>query len=288
VYITQYDKWKISLSFLILLIAIVTMGWGQFVEVNVDIDMRRLRDGDRQLFNTFAEDIKQYYQNTQFSPDVADLEIIIDIRLIIESVSQGGSQTTVNAQAIFTNKRDQYFYAKGIQFPYSSGQKIIYTPTFYPLSSFLDYYAFMFIATELDTWDYMGGTSYYNRAVELSDIGKDSDWSQGWNDRWKKSRKIKNNQYLRSMRFNFFMALDALAAEKVDINLVKTSMNIFYEDLKEIDKKLGINKETLKFLEAYHINIAELLAALKLWKALELLKHYDYDHNKVYESYLKN
>ena len=287
-YITQYDKWKISLSFLILLIAIVTMGWGQFVEVNVDIDMRRLRDGDRQLFNTFAEDIKQYYQNTQFSPDVADLEIIIDIRLIIESVSQGGSQTTVNAQAIFTNKRDQYFYAKGIQFPYSSGQKIIYTPTFYPLSSFLDYYAFMFIATELDTWDYMGGTSYYNRAVELSDIGKDSDWSQGWNDRWKKSRKIKNNQYLRSMRFNFFMALDALAAEKVDINLVKTSMNIFYEDLKEIDKKLGINKETLKFLEAYHINIAELLAALKLWKALELLKHYDYDHNKVYESYLKN
>ena len=90
------------------------------------------------------------------------------------------------------------------------------------------------------------------------------------------------------MRFNFFMALDALAAEKVDINLVKTSMNIFYEDLKEIDKKLGINKETLKFLEAYHINIAELLAALKLWKALELLKHYDYDHNKVYESYLKN
>ena len=153
------------------------MGWGQFVEVNVDIDMRRLRDGDRQLFNTFAEDIKQYYQNTQFSPDVSDLEIIIDIRLIIESVSQGGSQTTVNAQAIFTNKRDQYFYAKGIQFPYSSGQKIIYTPTFYPLSSFLDYYAFMFIATELDTWDYMGGTSYYNRAVELSDIGKDSDWS---------------------------------------------------------------------------------------------------------------
>ena len=264
------------------------MGWGQFVEVNVDIDMRRLRDGDRQLFNTFAEDIKQYYQNTQFSPDVSDLEIIIDIRLIIESVSQGGSQTTVNAQAIFTNKRDQYFYAKGIQFPYSTGQKIIYTPTFYPLSSFLDYYAFMFIATELDTWDYMGGTSYYNRAVGLSDIGKNSDWAQGWNDRWKKSRKIKNNQYLRSMRFNFFMALDALAAEKVDINLVKTSMNIFYEDLKEIDKKLGINKETLKFLEAYHINIAELLAALKLWKALELLKHYDYDHNKVYESYLKN
>ena len=34
--------------------------------------------------------------------------------------------------------------------------------------------------------------------------------------------------------------------------------------------------------------IAELLAALKLKEALELLILYDHDHKKVYESYLKN
>ena len=116
----------------------------------------------------------------------------------------------------------------------------------------------MFIATEMDTWEYMGGTSFFNRAIELSDLGKDSDWPNGWDDRWKKARKIKNNQYLRSMRFNFFVAMDALKAEKVDINLVKTSMSTLYEDLKSIDEKLGSNKETLKFLDTYHISIADL------------------------------
>jgi hypothetical protein len=262
--------------------------WSQFIEVNAELDLRRLSEGDRQLFTTLAEDIENYLLNTQFSADANDLEVVIDIRLVLESVSRGGSQTSINAQAIFSNKLDQYFYAKGIQFPYSQGRKMYYTTAFDPLASFLDYYAFMFIATELDTWEYMGGTSFFNRAIEISDLGKDSDWSTGWDDRWKKSRKVKSNQYLRSMRFNYFKALDALGAEDVDITIVNTAMNTFYEEMLILDKKLGSNKETLHFLRAYHESIAELMAMFNLRDALELLLIYDHDNKKVYESYLKN
>ena len=146
----------------------------------------------------------------------------------------------------------------------------------------------MFIATELDTYEYMGGTSFFNRAIELADLGKDSDWSNGWDDRWKKSRKIKSNQYLRSMRFNYFTALDALASEEVDITIVKNAMNTFHEDLLTLDKKMGSNKETLHFLKAYHESIAELLSVINYKESLKLLLLYDHDHKKVYESYLKN
>ena len=274
-----------SVAFFLL---ISSFSWSQFIEVKAELDLRRLSEGDRQLFTTLAEDIENYLLNTQFSADANDLEVVIDIRLVLESVSRGGSQTSINAQAIFSNKLDQYFYAKGIQFPYSQGRKMYYTTAFDPLASFLDYYAFMFIATELDTWKYMGGTTFFNRAIELSDLGKDSDWSVGWDDRWKKSRKIKNNQYLRSMRFNYFTALDALGAEEVDITIVKNAMSTFHEDLLTLDKKLGSNKETLHFLKAYHESIAELLSALNLKDTLELLLLYDHDNKKVYESYLNN
>ena len=274
-----------SVAFFLL---IGSFSWSQFIEVNAELDLRRLSEGDRQLFTTLAEDIENYLLNTQFSADAIDLEVVIDIRLVLVSVSRGGSQTSINAQAIFSNKLDQYFYAKGIQFPYSQGRKMYYTTAFDPLASFLDYYAFMFIATELDTWKYMGGTTFFNRAIELSDLGKDSDWSVGWDDRWKKSRKIKSNQYLRSMRFNYFTALDALGAEEVDITIVKNAMSTFHEDLLTLDKKLGSNKETLHFLKAYHESIAELMAMFNLRDALELLLIYDHDNKKVYESYLKN
>ena len=275
-----------------------SFAWSQFVEVNAELDMRRLSEVDRQIFATLAEDIENYYLNTQFSAKVSDLRMVIDIRIVLESVSQGGNQTTINAQAIFVNKEvqpdgsmktmDQYFYAKGVQFPYSHGRKMYYTTSFDPLASFLDYYAYMFIASELDTWEYMGGTTFLNKAKELANLGRDSDWSNGWEARWKKSRKLKSNEYLRSMRFNYFMAMDALSVEKVDINIVKAHMNTFYEDLKTLDNKIGSNKETLHFLKAYHNKIAELLSALKLREALELLILYDHDNKEVYESYLQN
>ena len=281
----QYKYLHYSVAFFLL---IGSFSWSQFIEVTAELDLRRLSEGDRILFTTLAEDIENYLLNTQFSADANDLELVIDIRLVLESVSRGGRGTSINAQAIFSNKLDQYFYAKGIQFPYSRGRTMYYTTVFDPLASFLDYYAFMFIATELDTWKYMGGTTFFNRAIELSDLGKDSDWSVGWDDRWKKSRKIKSNQYLRSMRFNYFTALDALGAEEVDIIIVKNAMSTFHEDLLTLDKKMGSNKETLHFLKAYHESIAELLSALNLKDTLELLLLYDHDNKKVYESYLKN
>ena len=86
-----------------------SFSWAQFIEVNAELDLRRISEGDRQLFTTLAEDIENYFLNTQFSATTNDLEIIVDIRLVLESVSQSGSQTTVNAQAIFSNKMDQYF-----------------------------------------------------------------------------------------------------------------------------------------------------------------------------------
>ena len=279
---------KNQCSRLLLLLLLTTFCFSQFIQVNATLDLRRLSEGEKQLFETLAEDIENYFLNTRFAPEAADLELVVDMKLVVESVNQGGSQTPVNGQAIFSNQMDQYFYAKGIQFPYSKGRKMYFTPSFAPFASFLDYYAFLFIATELDTWEYMGGTPFFNRSIELADQGKDSDWSVGWEDRWKKGRNLKRNEYLRSMRYNYFAAQDALSAEEVDIKIVKSAMMNFYEDLSTLDEKLGSNKETLLFLKAYHIEIAELIAALKIRGCLELLALYDHDHKKVYESFLKN
>ena len=282
----KQNKYLYFFQFFFLLFSSIC--YTQFIQVNAELDLRRLSAGDKQLFTSLSEDIENYLLNTQFSSEANDLEIFITIRLVVESVSKNSSQTTVNAQAIFSNELDQYYYAKGLQFPYSKGQKIYYNTSFNPLASFLDYYAFMFIASELDTWSYMGGSSFFNKATDISNLGKDSDWSNGWSDRWKKNRAIKNNDYLRSMRFNYFKALDALSTDEVDMLIITNAMNAFYDDLVLLDKKIGSNKQTLHFLKAYNESIAELLSTVNLKKALKLLMAYDHDHKEIYEFYLKN
>ena len=90
------------------------------------------------------------------------------------------------------------------------------------------------------------------------------------------------------MRFNYFIAWDALYAEEVDMTIVNTAVNTFYEEMLTLDRKLGSNKETLHFLRAYHQSVAELMTMFDLKDALELLLIYDYDNKEVYESYLTN
>ena len=60
------------------LISLVSICSGQFVEVNVYLDLRRLSEGERQLFTTMTEDMQQYFLNSQFTPDIADMKMIID------------------------------------------------------------------------------------------------------------------------------------------------------------------------------------------------------------------
>ena len=82
-------------------ILIETGLWSQFVEVNAELDMRRLSEGDRQLFETLTEDIENYYLNTQFATDLDDLDMTIDLRLVLESVSRGGNQITIKDTSTF-------------------------------------------------------------------------------------------------------------------------------------------------------------------------------------------
>ena len=56
---------------------IITALWPQFVEVNAELDMRRLGERDRQLFESLSKNIEDYYLNTQFLADASDINIAI-------------------------------------------------------------------------------------------------------------------------------------------------------------------------------------------------------------------
>ena len=90
------------------------------------------------------------------------------------------------------------------------------------------------------------------------------------------------------MRFNYFLAIDEISSDEVDALIINNSMKQFYEDFKNLDKKIGSDKNTLQFLKAYHKSIAELFSVLKMYDAINQLALYDHDHKKIYIQYLTN
>jgi hypothetical protein len=67
------------------------------------------------------------------------------------------------------------------QFRYEKNQGIYFNQTdFDPLISFLDYYAYVIIGFDTDSYYKLGGTDYFQKALDICIRGGNSSYSKGW------------------------------------------------------------------------------------------------------------
>ena len=258
----------------------------QFEDVNVAIDTRQVRENDRFIFESLGNDVSQYLINNKFTDSAFELELFLDIHFIIESYSSSNNKKIVNAQMILTNQADQHFYAKGVDFPYSKGQSLSFSLMFSPLTSVLDYYANLFIATELDTYDYLGGDTYFVKSDEITNSGRTSDYSRGWENRKKKAKKLKENRHLRAIRFHYFAVQDILNSDEIDTKSIVLHLEECIDDLKSILEIYGNDRNTTLFLNVYGKDLAKLFKYYKLVHAIQILDEVDPDNHSIYSKFL--
>ena len=271
---------------LFIILQFMTLIFSQFEEVNVIIDTRQVRGNDLFIFESLGNEVSQYLVNNKFTDNTFDLEIFLNIHFIIESYSSSNNNKIVNAQLILSNQADQHFYAKGVDFPYIKGQALSFLSIFSPLTSILDYYANLFIASELDTYDYLGGDTYFVKSDEIANNGRTSDYSRGWDTRKKKATKLKENRHLRSIRFHYFAVHDILNSEKIDTKNIMTHLEQCIEDLDSILEIYGNERNTSQFLNIYGKKLAQLFIQFNLIHAIPILVEIDPDNQLIYSKYL--
>ena len=273
-------------KFTLFVIMFFTSLFCQFTEVNVVIDKRQIKENDKFIFETLSEDISQYFLNNKFLEYHFELELFIDIHIIIESYSKSDNNKIVNAQLIITNNTDQQFYTKGIDFPYSKGESLIFNSMYSPLTSILDYYAYIFLATELDTYDYLGGDAYFVKSDEIAKIGRGSDYSRGWDSRRKKTIKLKENRNLRSIRFYYFLIQDNLNSDNIDNKFINSYLEQIIDNLYSIFEIYGNERYTSLFLNEYGQELAKLFFKNEHIEAIILLIDVNPDNQSIYSKYL--
>ena len=63
----------------------------------------------------------------------------------------------------------------------NKGKSIYLNDTMFDsLASIFDYYAYLFIAYELDSYELFLGDTYYSKAHEIASMGISSNYSSGW------------------------------------------------------------------------------------------------------------
>ena len=163
---TKFIRLSILLSLCCVLIN------AQFTDAKVVMDTDRLRKSLNNELDIFEVTIQNYLLTTEFAPDAMDIEFSIELHFFLEDISERGNEKLFSTQILVHNGLDQQYFTKGVEFSYYPGKNMFYNVQFESLRSIIDYYAFLIIAGDLDTYDLMGGETYYKKTEEIALDGK--------------------------------------------------------------------------------------------------------------------
>ena len=273
---------KQLMKYLAYIVILINTLVAQFIEFDSNIDLRQIRENERFYFENAQEDINNFFNISVFGTDITDLNIKGTLHIMIESIIEIDNQKILNGHTIITNRNDIIMILKSFSFPIIELKNISYNPNhFNSLSSLLEFGAYILIANELDTYEMNGGNKYYNMARDIASDGKESDYLNGWNERWKKCKEIQENVFLRNTKYYFFYTYeDSLNQKDRDF---KEHVYLFHESIKSNSDFIGIDNNTKNFLNAYCNDIADYYLKVEFEEGLEYLINYDIDNKQIYQ-----
>lgn len=281
----------------------------QELDPTVDINMDRLSPDVKDRLASFQQDVLNYLTRTKFT----DEAIVNDIKgkpykikcAITIAFNSATGFDSYDAQLVVTTSRNIYRtpnYSSLIrikddkwQFSYTKGQTMYHDNLkFNSLTSLLDYYAYMIIGMDDDSWELELGTKRFQLAQDVVNLAIANTSTTGWADntgltasRISYTQEILNSKYddfRKGVWLYHFSGIDSLQYDKRTA-LERIAQSI---DLIGRTKKSEIRSFTIKsFFDAKYLEIASTLVDYYDKTIYRRLGVIDPDHLATYEEYSK-
>ncbi len=273
--------------------------FGQELDATVTVNYEQLETSAKEKLENFADDVREYLNSNRFTDQ--DYQDKIKCSFNIFFVSSSG-ETKYSAQVVITSQRPIYNSQKNSlmfrvqdskwDFNYEKGQTLYFNQTdFDPLTSFLDYYAYVIIGVDADSYQKLGGTDYFNKALDITVLGGNSSYKKGWvldGSNYNRRALVLNltDASYQKFREDFFdyhyNGIDIYAENKTvaQRNIVK-----LISDLAAVRDKLDARSVLLKvFFDAKNKEIVDYLMDYPdKATVFEMLKKIDPSHLSTYE-----
>jgi hypothetical protein len=233
--------------------------YSQVLKVQTKVDYKHLPTEEQEELKDLAGKINDYYNNYAWTEDEYETDIDVNIYIIIENVRQKSHEKIYKAQFQIRSESGESFYDKEFEFPYHRSYPLEHNKVqFDPITKFLDFYAYMILAGEIDTYGLLLGTPYYDIALDIANQGAFSQYATGWSSRLKEHEKITNirTRPLREAKPDFFEALYYL--DEGNRKEARKYANKVLENIEQVFKNQPNNKYLKLFFDAHYKELAEL------------------------------
>ncbi|MEG8947177.1 DUF4835 family protein [Rosettibacter firmus] len=275
----------------------------QELDATVTVNFEQLPVAAKERLENFANQVSNYLNNTKFTKGNWEGDKIkCNFNIFFLTASD---ETTYMAQLVVTSQRPIEGTEKNSlmlnildnawNFKYEKNQAMYFNQTdFDPLVSLLDFYAYIIIGFDLDSYYKLGGSEYFSKALEITIRGANSPFGEGWQskgtlyNRRGLAENLVNAKY-QQFRMDFFdyhyNGLDLFESEPETAmkNIVKLIKN-----LEKVRDQIDTRSVLLKvFFDAKAGEIVEYLKNYPDKSIFETLKKIDPPHIAKYEEALK-
>lgn len=240
----------VSLAILILLPHSIL---SQVLKCTVTVSMDHLQPQDRQDLNTFQQKITDYLNNTTWSDANQDIVLNCNVQFIIETVTSRGNEKVYRSQFLISSPSGENYYDRNCDFVYVSGQAFqSYRSTFDPLLALIDFYANMVIGGEMDTYELLAGTPFYDKAQNIANQGQLSTYPTGWRSRLERAIQNTDGDHvpLREAKFYYYEGLYFVEEDPNPENARKFARAVV-ERLREVHNKRPSSETLKRFFDSH-------------------------------------
>jgi hypothetical protein len=283
----------------VLLLAPVFTVHTQQVDCSVQVNFEAVATTNKELLNNFAADLTDYLNNYKWGTDNLDQKVRCTLNIFIQSVA---GENQYQAQAFVGSQRPIYGTRKNSavirlldetwNFTYVRGRPINHTPyAFNDLTSFLDFYMYIVLGYDYDTYEPLSGTPFFQKAAEVANLGRSTgqkDWqlTTGAFSRIQLIDEILDPKFepVRKASYAYhFSGLDSVASNPSQAysNIVN-ALDLIGKTRKLVDPR---NIFIKSFFDAKHLEIADLFLNYGDPSIYAKLSALDPPHLQTYEAY---
>ena len=293
------------MKFLAALFLLLSSGiLAQELNCKVTVNFESLPVVNREYLTNFAAEVQDYMNKIKFTGENWDVDRIdCSMNIIFTSAAD---DINYSAQAVVVSQRPIYNSTDNSlmlvvndnawQFTYQRGQSLVYSESdFNSLTSFLDFYAYIIIGYDTDSYEQLGGSRHYTKAYRLLNIassaaGSSAGWVSG-SGSYSRVRLIEDlmqEKYrpFREAFYNYhYNGLDMYAKQKEKALQNIANLVIALDGMRT---KLSINSVLIKtFFDSKHGELIQYLKEYPDKDIFKILKRVDAPHSAKYDEAMK-
>jgi hypothetical protein len=194
---------KVFLLLFLLIPFIPPLASGQEIDATVHVDRSQINNTSLDYLNNLADEIQKYINNYTWTNDYFQPRerIHADIQITLLSVTNNNhfkaSIVIRSLRPIYdSNRRTTIFlyHDKNWGFNYTPHRDLVHDKLqFDSITTLLDFYAYIILGYDYDTFSSLGGTSYFAEAqnlVSLAQTSSSTGWQRSSNDRHNRAELV--------------------------------------------------------------------------------------------------